>query len=335
MQEQKLHKNRLVTIFGGSGFLGRHVALALARAGWRVRVATRRPDLAFHLQPSGVVGQINAVQANLRYPESLAPALRKADAVVNLVGILREHGAQSFEAVHVAGARALAEATHNAGIGTLVHVSAIGADPESPSHYARSKAAGEAAVKAILPEAVILRPSVVFGPEDDFFNRFAAMARVSPALPLIGGGATKLQPVFAGDVGEAVARALAGRAKAGTVYELGGPEIRSLKEILAFILQVVERKRLLMPIPFPVASVIGGATEIAIKLSLGLYPEIFALTRDQVELLRSDNVVSAGATNEGRTLSGLGITAESFENFMPAYLTRYRKTGRFADHRFA
>jgi uncharacterized protein YbjT (DUF2867 family) len=333
MQERQ--KNRLVTIFGGSGFLGRHVVSALARDGWRVRVATRRPDLAFHLQPSGAVGQIHAVQANLRYPESLAPALHKADAVVNLVGILREQGAQSFEALHVAGAKAIAEATRQAGIGTLVHVSAIGADAHATSLYARSKAAGEAAVKEILPDTVILRPSVLFGPEDDFFNRFAAMARISAALPLIGGGATKLQPVFAGDVGTAVAKVLDGSAKSGAIYELGGPDIRSLKEIMTFILATVERKRLLAPIPFPLASLIGSVTQVAMKLSLGLYPEIFALTHDQVELLRHDNTVSTEATAEGRTLSGLGIEAEAFETFVPTYLYRYRKTGRFADQRFA
>ncbi len=199
--------NRLVTIFGGSGFLGRYVARELARRGWRIRIATRRPDLAFHTQPSGRVGQINAVQANLRYPESILPALQNADAVVNLVAILREQGGQSFDAVNHLGARAVAEAVRAAGIESFVHVSALGADPESPSHYARSKAAGEAAVLENTPNAVILRPSVVFGPEDKFFNRFAAMARLMPALPLIGGGKTKLQPVHVADVAEAIVRA--------------------------------------------------------------------------------------------------------------------------------
>jgi uncharacterized protein YbjT (DUF2867 family) len=333
--QDALQQNRLVTVFGGSGFLGRHVVLALARAGWRVLVASRRPDLAFHLQPSGVVGQINAVQANLRYPDSVAAAMRKADAVVNLVGILRPRGAQTFEAIHVAGARAIAEAARNLGVKTLVHVSALGADLHSKSVYARTKAEGEAAVLAAVPESVILRPSVLFGPEDDFFNRFAAMARLSPALPLIGGGKTKFAPVFAGDVGEAVARALGGSAKAGTVYELGGSEVRSLKQLLAFILAVTGRKRLLVPIPFSLAKLIGGMTEIAIKLSLGLYPETFALTRDQVELLRGDAIVSAAAAAEGRTLAALGITPEYFEAVVPAYLYRYRKSGRFADQRFA
>jgi uncharacterized protein YbjT (DUF2867 family) len=335
MQDQALQQNRLVTIFGGSGFLGRHVVLALAKAGWRVRVATRRPDRAFHLQPSGKVGQIHAVQANLRYPDSLAPALRKADAVVNLVGILRESGAQSFETIHVAGAKAIAEAARKAGIKALVHVSALGADATSTSLYARSKAAGEAAVQSVMPDAIVLRPSVLFGPEDDFFNRFAAMARISPALPLIGGGETKFAPVFAGDIGDAVTRALEGHAKPGQVYELGGANVRSLKDILAFILAVTERKRLLVPLPFSIATLIGSATEVATKLSLGLYPETFALTRDQVELLRKDSIVSDQAQAENRTLAGLGIEPESFETLVPSYLYRYRKTGRFADHRLA
>lgn len=335
MQDTAVQMNRLVTVFGGSGFVGRNVVLALARAGWRVRVAERRPDLAFHLQPSGRVGQIHAVQANLRYPQSLAAALHKSDAVVNLVGILSEKGAQTFEAIHVEGARAVAEAAKKAGIANLVHVSALGADAQSTSAYARSKAAGEAAVRGVVPEAVILRPSVVFGPEDTFFNRFAAMARVSPALPLIGGGATKFQPVSAGDVGWAVVRTLDEVAARGTTYELGGPDIRSLREILVYILEVVERRRLLVPLPFPLAKLVALLTEIAMKLSLGFYPETFALTRDQVELLRTDNIVSGEAIAQKRTLAGLGIEAETFEAIVPTYLSRFRKTGRFADQRYA
>ncbi len=327
--------DRLVTIFGGSGFLGRHVAHALAQRGWRIRIAARRPDLAFYVQPSGRVGQIHAVQANLRYPDSLLPALQHADAVVNLVGILRQRGAQSFEAVNDRGARAVAAAAKAAGITNFVHVSALGADPDSPSLYARSKAAGEAAVRENLPEAVILRPSVVFGPEDQFFNRFAAMARLLPALPLIGGGRTKLQPVYVGDVAEAIARALDGQAQAGHVYELGGPEVASLREILAFILRVTERRQLLLPIPFGLATLIGGLTEIAMKASLGFFPELLALTRDEVALLRRDNVVSDQATAEQRTLAGLGIVPESFEALVPAYIARYRKTGLFTDHLMA
>jgi NADH dehydrogenase len=331
MNEALKRSDRLVTVFGGSGFLGRHVVRALAKQGWRILVATRRPDLAFHLQPLGGVGQIHAVQANLRYPESIAAVLNKADAAVNLVGILRQSGAQSFDAVHRLGAQNLAMAAREAGIQHLVHVSAIGADPASSSLYARSKAAGEQAVREVMPGAVILRPSVIFGPEDQFFNRFAAMARIMPALPLIGGGQTKLQPVYAGDVATVVALALDGKVEPGTTYELGGPEVRSLREIMAFILAVTERRRLLAPIPFGLAKLIGGATEIAMKLSFGLLPEIFVLTRDQVELLRRDNVVSAEASAEGRTLPGLGIAPESFETIVPTYLVRYRKFGQFTE----
>lgn len=328
--------NRLVTIFGGSGFLGRHVAHELARRGWRIRIASRRPDLAFHTQPSGRVGQIQAVQANLRYPESILPALQHADAVVNLVGILREHGAQSFEAVNYHGARAVSEAARTAGITNFVHVSALGADPDAPSLYARTKAAGEAAVRETVPGAVVLRPSVVFGPEDQFFNRFGAMARLLPALPLIGGGKTKLQPVYVGDVAAAIGRAVdgdasAGQTLAGQVYELGGPQVASLREIISFVLRVTERRRPLIPIPFGLAGLIGGVTEIAMKASLGFFPELLVLTRDEVALLRRDSIVGDHAAAEQRTLSGLGIAPESFEALVPAYLTRYRKAGRFTE----
>jgi uncharacterized protein YbjT (DUF2867 family) len=329
------HSDRLVTVFGGSGFLGRHVVRALAKRGWRVLVATRRPDLAFHLQPLGGVGQIHAVQANLRYPQSIAAVLRKADAAVNLVGILRQRGGQSFDAVHHLGAQNIAVAAREAGIERLVHVSAIGADPSSSSLYARSKAAGEQAVREAMPSAVILRPSVVFGAEDQFFNRFATMARLMPALPLIGGGLTKLQPVYAGDVAKVVALALDGEVERGTTYELGGPDVRSLREIMAFILTVTERKRLLLPVPFGLARIMGGLIETAAKLSLGLLPETFVITSDHVELLRRDNVVSAKASREGRTLAGLGIIPESFEVIVPTYLIRYRKFGLFTEGRSA
>jgi uncharacterized protein YbjT (DUF2867 family) len=323
--------NRLVVIFGGSGFLGRHVAHELARRGWRIRIATRRPDLAYYTQPSGRVGQIMPVQANLRYRDSIAPALAHADAVVNLVGILRQRGKQTFDAVQHLGARALAEAAKAAAITNFVHVSALGADPNSPSLYARSKAAGEAAVLEAIPNATILRPSVVFGPEDDFFNRFGAMTRYLPALPLIGGGKTKLQPVYVGDVAEAVALGLEGKAQPGQIYELGGPDIASLKEIMRFVLQATERKRLLLPLPFPLAWIVGGATEIAMAASFGFFPPLLEITRDQVELLRRDSIISEQAQAEGRTLAGLKIAPESYHALVPAFLTRYRKTGRFAD----
>ncbi len=333
--EALVKTSRIVTVFGGSGFIGRHVVRALARDGWRVKVATRRPDLAFHLQPLGKVGQIFPVQANLRYPESVAHALRDAEAAVNLVGILRESGAQTFEAVHAEGAQAIAQAARDHGCAALVQVSAIGADPHSASAYARSKAKGEALAKQAFADVTILRPSVVFGPEDQFFNRFAAMARLAPALPLIGGGATKLQPVFVGDVAQAVALAAAGGAKPQTIYELGGPEVATLRRILEFVLKTTERKQPLVSIGFDQAKMIGAITEFLMKLSLGLFPQAFEITSDQVELLKTDNVVSAAAMTEGRTLQGLGVAPESFEAFVPSYLGRYRATGQYADRRYA
>ncbi len=335
MADALVKTGRLVTLFGGSGFIGRHVVRALARDGWRVRVASRRPDLAFHLQPLGKVGQIHAVQANLRYPDSIVHALRDAEAVVNLVGILSETGQQTFDSVQAEGAEALAKAAKAAGAGVFVQLSAIGADAASASGYARSKARGEALVQQAFPGAVVLRPSVVFGPEDQFFNRFAAMARYLPALPLIGGGKTKLQPVFVGDVAKAVALAVERKAKAGTIYELGGPEIATLRRIMEFVLTTTERKRPLTPLSFEQAKIIAKISETATKLSFGLFPQTFAITQDQVELLKTDNVVSAAAIAEARTLEGLGITPESFEAFAPTYLARYRPTGQFADRRFA
>ncbi|MGH6840608.1 MAG: complex I NDUFA9 subunit family protein, partial [Methylocella sp.] len=250
MEDGLVKSDRLVTVFGGSGFVGRHVVRALARRGWRVRVAVRRPDLAFHLQPLGAVGQIHAVQANVRYPESVAHALRDAQAAINLVGILRESGAQQFDEVHHLGAQAIAKAAKQARTDIFVQMSAIGADPSGSSVYARTKAFGEAAVRQILPDAIIFRPSVVFGPEDQFFNRFALMARLMPALPLIGGGATKLQPVFAGDVAAAIALAVDGEAAPGIIYELGGPEVATLERIMKFILTVTGRRRRLLAISF-------------------------------------------------------------------------------------
>ncbi len=335
MAERLVQSGKLVTVFGGSGFVGRYVVRALAQHGWRVRVASRRPDLAFFLQPSGMVGQIAAVQANLRYPDSVARAISGADAVVNLVGLLAPAGVQSFAAIHVDGVRTVVEAARAAGIVHFVQMSAIGADASSGAAYGRTKAEGEAIVRAAIPEAVIVRPSVVFGPEDKFFNRFAGMARLLPALPLIGGGTGKLQPVFVGDVAEVVARALDGTAKAGTIYELGGPEVRTFKEVLAFILKTTGRKRRLVTLPFPAAQAMAGVTERVKALSLGLFPSMLEMTRDQVELLKSDNVVSAAAIAEGRTLRGLGITPESFEAVVPGYLYRFRKTGQYAGQRLA
>lgn len=333
MDDRLVKSDRLVTVFGGSGFVGRHVVRALARRGWRVRVAVRRPELAFHLQPLGTAGQIHAVQANVRYPGSVAHALRDAQAAINLVGILHESGAQRFEAIHHLGAQSIAKAAKQAGTEVFVQVSAIGADPSGSSVYAKTKAFGEAAVRQILPDAIIIRPSVVFGPEDQFFNRFAAMARLMPALPLIGGGVTELQPVFAGDVATAVALAVDGKAKPGTIYESGGPEVATLRRILTFVLTVTGRRRRLIPVSFERAGTLAFVTGNIRRLSLGLFPEIFAITKDQVELLRSDNIVSTQAEAEGRTLRGLGITPEPFETLVPSYLYRYRKTGQFAGTR--
>src|SRR5450432_1176025 len=241
--------DKLVTVFGGSGFLGRHVVRALCKRGYRVRVAVRRPDLAGHLQPLGRVGQIHAVAANLRYPGSVEAATRDADIVVNLVGILFEGGRQRFDSVHTFGAEALALAAAAFGA-RLIHVSAIGADPDAPSHYARSKAMGEQLALAAMPSATILRPSILFGPEDDFFNKFGALARIAPALPLIGGGHTRLQPVFVGDVAKAVVAGLTGGAPLSEPDELGGPEVLTLKEVMARVLDYTMRRRLLIPEPF-------------------------------------------------------------------------------------
>ncbi|MDB5642397.1 MAG: complex subunit family protein [Hyphomicrobiales bacterium] len=333
MRETSDRTGRLVTVFGGSGFIGRHVVRALARDGWRIRVACRRPDLAGHLQPSGRVGQIQPIQANLRYPASVAAAVRGADAVVNLVGILTEMGRQSFDAVQGFGARAVARAAKEAGVRTLVQMSALGADPQSDSGYARSKAAGEAAAFEFFPDANVLRPSIVFGPEDDFFNRFAALARMSPVLPLIGGGETRFQPVYVGDVAQVVALALTGGTTPGATYELGGPEVKSFRELMEFTCATIGRKRLLVPVPFGAAHYMALGTEVANTASLGLFPKLLLTTRDQVRMLQRDNVVSAPAIAEGRTLDGLGIAPEGIASIVPTYLYRFRKTGQFERQR--
>jgi len=309
----------LVTVFGGSGFLGRHVVRALAKRGYRIRVAVRRPDLAGHLQPLGRVGQIHAVQANLRYAASVDAAMRDADVAINLVGILYERGRQRFDSVMTYGAEAVALAAAAYGA-RVIHVSALGADPESPSHYARAKATAEKAVLAAVPSAVLLRPSILFGPEDDFFNRFAAMARMLPVLPLVGGGHTRFQPVFVGDVATAIADVVDGKGKTGTTYELGGPEVRTFKELMEFVLATIERRRLLVPLPFGLASFKAQFLQFLPKPPL---------TPDQVELLRRDNVVSEEALREGRSLAAFGIEPTAMETIVPSYLWRFRKTGQF------
>lgn len=312
--------NTLVTVFGGSGFIGRQVIRALAKRDFRIRAAVRRPDLAGHLQPLGRVGQIMPVQANLRYADSVAAAVRDAEIVVNLVGILAESGAQTFQAVQAEGAGIVAQAAAVEGA-RLIHMSAIGADENSESIYAQTKAAGEKAAFAAVPSATVFRPSVVFGPDDRFTNKFATLARAMPALPLIGGGETRFQPVFVGDVATAIADAVDGKAKSGAVYELGGPDVLNLREIQTMILDIIERKRLLVPLPFALARLKAMVLQFA--------PEPLKLTPDQVELLRSDNVVSAAASEAGLTLQAFGIAPHSLRSIAPSYLWRFRRTGEF------
>ena len=317
----------LVTIFGGSGFVGRHAVRALARDGWRIRSASRRPDLAGHLQPMGSVGQIHAVQANLRYPESVVEAVAGADVVINAVGVLASTGKQTFDAVHDEGARAVARAARAAGAKRFIHVSAIGADAASKSRYGRSKAEGERAVLEEFPGAVILRPSIVFGPEDEFFNRFAAMARLSPFLPLIGGGATRFQPVYVGDVAAAIKAVVDGKAKPGAIYELGGPEVLTFRELLERTMSYADRQRVFLRLPFWAAKLQALATA---PLPNSLRP----VTLDQIRLLERDNVVSKSATDEGRTLAGLGIAnPHSVAAVVPGYLERFKAKGQYANYR--
>jgi uncharacterized protein YbjT (DUF2867 family) len=317
----ELNNRSLITLYGGSGFLGRHIVRALAKTGARMRVAVRRPELAGHLQPLGGVGQINAVQANVRFPESLRAAAEGADAIINLVGILVPRGKQSFAAINDEGARHVAQASRAAGAKTFIHVSAIGTDRNSPSAYGRTKAEGEKAVLEIDPKAIILRPSIVFGPEDDFFNRFASLARLSPMLPLIGGGKTKLQPVFVGDVAKAVVAAMTGKAKHGAPYELGGPEVLTLKDVMHRVLAYTMRKRMLVSDPFWLAKLQGAL--------LQLLPNP-PLTLDQVRMLEVDNLVSDAASGDGRTLQGLNIEPVGIEAVVPDYLVQFRPRGQFS-----
>jgi uncharacterized protein YbjT (DUF2867 family) len=317
-----LQTPKIVTVFGGSGFVGRHVVRALAKRGYQVRVACRRPDLAGHLQPLGNVGQIQAVQANLRVRWSVDRAVQGASHVVNLVGILHESGRQTFGAVQEFGARAVAEAARAVGAG-LTHVSAIGAHRDSEAAYGHTKACGEEAVLETVPNAVIFRPSIIFGPEDQFFNRFANMARFSPALPLIGGGETKFQPVFVGDVAEAIARSVEGKVTRGRIYELGGPQVMTFKQCMEEMLAIIDRKRMLVPVPWGIASIQGAI--------LGMLPNPL-LTRDQVTMLKTHNVVSEAAEKERRTFASIGVQPQSIASVLPSYLWRYRPAGQFTRH---
>ena len=311
----------LVTVFGGSGFIGAQAVRQLARAGWRIRVAVRNPAAAYAMRLHGDVGQIDIVQANIRNEPSVRRALADATAAVNLVAVMNESGRQGFQALHVMGARNVAAAAKAQGVARMVQMSALGADPNSTSKYARTKAEGEAAVREIYPDAVVVRPSIVFGPEDNFFNRFAAMAQLSPALPLIGGGHTRFQPVFVGDVGKALAKAVASDEAAGQTYELGGPAIFSFRQLMELMLAEIGKRRILLPLPWPVAGMIGTAGDLARTL---ITPPI---TSDQVQLLRADNVVSGAYPG----LAELGITPTTLEAVLPSYLYRYRRGGQYAD----
>ena len=310
----------LVTIFGGSGFLGRYIARRMAKAGWRVRVAVRRPNEALFVRPYGTVGQVEPVQANIRDEASVAAALVGADAVVNCVGILAETSRQRFEAVQDEGAGRIARLAAAAGITNFVHLSAIGANAESDSTYARTKAAGEAAVLAAQPGATILRPSLMFGPEDSFFNRFATLARIMPIM-LLPGLNTRFQPVYVDDVAAAVEAAL--RQGHAGVFEIGGPEVDTLRGLLGRMNAVTRRNRVLVNMPNWVAGIVGGLIEFTSYLSLGIVPKL--LTRDQVRLLAVDNVVAPDALG----LADLGITPTPMEQILPDYLWRFRPSGQF------
>lgn len=311
----------LVTVFGGSGFVGTQAVRYLAKAGWRIRVAVRNPNLAYKMRLLGDVGQIDVVQTNLRDRASIERALDGAAASLNLVGVLRETGRQGFQSIHVMGARNVAEAARALGARRIVQMSALGADPNGPSKYARTKAEGEAAVRAASADAVIVRPSIVFGQGDGFFNRFAAMAQVSPVLPLIGGGQTRFQPVFVGDVGRALARTVTDDACAGQTFELAGPGVFTFRELMEMMLAETGQRRLLLPIPWPVARALGRIAD----LGAGLIPP--PVTADQVESLRVDNVASGHHPG----LAELGITPTTLEAVLPTYLYRYRKGGQYAD----
>jgi uncharacterized protein YbjT (DUF2867 family) len=316
----------LITVFGGSGFLGRHTVRLLARRGYRIRAAERRPDLAGHLQPMGGPGQIMAVQANLRDPDSVRRASAGAAGIVNLVAVLAESGRQTFEALHVEGARQVARAAREAGAQSLVHVSSLGASSQASARYARTKARGEAAVLVEFPGAIILRPSIVFGPEDDFFNRFAGMAQGLPIMPVIS-GTSRFQPVYVGDVASAIVASLEGTAKSGTVYELGGPEVFKFRELLQKTMEYCGHRRPLVWTPVWTAKLLAALTK---PLPTAFRP----MTVDQVRMLSMDNIVSRQAEADGRTMTGLGIGApQTIDAVVPGYLERFNPRGQYAHYR--
>ena len=318
----------LVTLIGGSGFVGANVVRVLAKDGWRIRVAVRRPWQAYRLRLLGDVGQIEIVQANVRAPETVARALEGAEAAVYAAGVLYESGRQRFDALHAVGPRIVAEAAASQGVGRLVVISALGADLHSASKYARTKAEGEAAAREALRGVVILRPSIVFGPDDHFFNRFASLALISPAIPLVGGGTTRFQPVFVGDVARAAVQALTDPQAAGRTFELGGPGVHTFRELIELTLREIGRPRVLVPVSWALARVIGVAGDAGAWLRgpLPMLPEP-PLTSDQVAMLRSDNIVSPSAAG----LADLGVAATALAPILPTYLYRYRKGGQFAD----
>jgi NADH dehydrogenase len=311
----------LVTVFGGSGFVGTQAVRYLAKAGWRIRVAVRNPNLAYKMRLLGDVGQIDVVQANIRNQPSIERALDGATVSLNLAGILRETGRQGFQAIHVMGAKNVAEAAWGMGVRRIVQISALGADPGGPSKYARTKAEGEAAVREIYPDAAIVRPSIVFGNGDSFFNKFASMAQLSPVLPLIGGGQTRFQPVFVGDVGRALARVVTDDTSVGQTFELGGPGVFTFRELMEKMLAETQQRRMLLPVPWPAARALGRIADLGAAL---IPPPV---TADQVESLRVDNVVSG----QHPGLAELGITPTTLEAVLPTYLYRYRKGGQYAD----
>lgn len=310
---------KIVTVFGGSGFVGRHVVRALAKHGYKIKVAVRRPDLAGHLQPLGDLGQIKAIQANVRYYQSVQSAVQNSDIVINLTGTLNDGGKNNCDAVNDFGARAIAQAAKEVKA-RFIHVSSLSANIDSEANYCKSKAAGEEAVFDILSSAIIMRPSVIFGQEDAFFNRFATMSTISPFLPLIGGGKTLFQPVYVGDVADAIVKAADGEVKSGRIYELGGARVASFRECLETMLETIDRKRILLPLPWFVANAIAKLT--------GWLPGA-PITSDQVKVLKSDNIVSQEAIKQKRTLEGMGIKPRPMESILPSYLVRFRPQGQF------
>lgn len=314
--------SKLVTIFGGSGFVGRYIARRMAKQGWRVRVACRNPNEAVFVRPYGVVGQVEPVFCNIRDDDSVRAVTRGADAVVNCVGVLSESGRNTFRSVQAEGAERVARIAAEEGVARMVQISAIGADPDSASAYARTKAAGEEGVLRHMPQAVILRPSIVFGTEDGFFNRFAGMTRMSPVLPLVGAG-TRFQPVHVDDVAHAAAKAALGEAEPG-IYELGGPEVETFRQLMQRMLRVIQRRRLIVNVPFGIATLMGRAFDLLGKLSFGLIQG--PITGDQVANLRRDNVVSPGA----RGFEALGIRPVALEAVLPDYLWRFRPSGQYS-----